>query len=177
MGGQYHVTGTVSDGRVVVSDRVVEQLFDLFEGVFGGGCLLGCDVSQCCEHGTVHYPRIVEECADNLLDESFSGRIESGGCIFVVGELLFCSIFWGNMCMWLVWWSFWSWVVETGECFLYVVWHEDVDSLVFVVPIDCQANVVAAFPLVADGVVFFDGLHEVFGVFSAHVFDAEIIDN
>ena len=70
-----------------------------------------------------------------------------------------------------------SWVFEAGECFLDVVWHGDVDLFVFVVPIDCQANVAAAFPLVADGVVLFDGLHEMFGVFGAHVFDAEIVDN
>ena len=30
VGGQYHVAGAVSDGRVGVSGGVVEQLFDLF---------------------------------------------------------------------------------------------------------------------------------------------------
>ena len=70
-----------------------------------------------------------------------------------------------------------SWVVETGECFLYVVWHGDVDLLVFVVPINRQADVAAAFPLMADGAVLFDGLHEMLGASGAHVLDAEVVHN
>ena len=97
---------------------------------------MGYDGSQCCEHGAVHCPCIIEECADDLLDESFAGWIELGGCILVVGELLFRSIFWGNMWMGLVLWSFWPWVVEAGECFLYVFGHGNVDLLVIVIPID-----------------------------------------
>ena len=77
----------------------------------------------------------------------------------------------------LVLWSSRSWVFEAGECFLDVVWHGDVDLFVFIVPIDCEANVAAAFPLVADGVVLFDGLHEVFGVFGSNVFHSKIIDD
>ena len=48
---------------------------------------------------------------------------------------------------------------------------------VFVVPIDGQADVPFAFPLVADGVVFLGGLHEVGGVLLADVFDAEIVND
>jgi hypothetical protein len=65
----------VADDGIWVSPHVIEELIDLFLGIFSRSCLLCGNVREGHEYSGVHCPYIVEEAADDLLDSFLSSFV------------------------------------------------------------------------------------------------------
>ncbi len=61
-----------------------------------------CCVAQCCKHGAVNTLRIVEESADDLLNEFLAFWGEQSRCVRVFHQLHLCSIVGLDMWVWLM---------------------------------------------------------------------------
>ncbi len=71
----------------------------------------------------------------------------------------------------LCWWR----MLETDECFRYVIKHEDMDTFVDVVPVDSHSKIACAAPVLGGFVVFFQDAGEVLNMFTANVFVAKVV--
>ncbi len=69
----------------------------------------------------------------------------------------------------------WS-MLESDECLRYIMEHGDREIFVDVVPVDIHSKIVCAVPVLAVFVVFFQDAGEVLNVFTAKVFDAEVVN-
>ena len=76
---QDHISGVVSDDGVGVGGGVVEELMDFFPCVLCGGGLLCCEGPKCSEHRQIGGACIVEENANDILDNFFVRLGEGGG--------------------------------------------------------------------------------------------------
>ncbi len=72
----------------------------------------------------------------------------------------------------LCWWC----VLELDESLRYIIKHGDIDIFVDVVPVDIHSKIACAAPVLGAFVVFFQDAGEVLNVFTADVFDAEVIN-
>jgi len=63
-----HVAGMILDDSMWMGGTVVEELCEGFHGGFGAFCLLRGQSAECCEHGGINGPGIVEEYPDDFLD-------------------------------------------------------------------------------------------------------------
>lgn len=68
MDPQVHVRGVEDNSGVGVRGRVVEELSDLGEGVFGGHCLFGSQGIEGNEERVVNGSSSEEQSAEDLLD-------------------------------------------------------------------------------------------------------------
>ncbi len=68
----------------------------------------------------------------------------------------------------------WS-VLEADECLRYVIKHGDMDTFVDVVSVDCHSKIACTAPVLRAFVVFFWDAGEVLNVFTANIFDAEVV--
>ena len=79
---QYHVTCMIGDYCVLVCGCKVEKEFAAFHRVFCRFGLGRCNGAQCCEHGGVDGTSIIEEDADDLLNEFLLLRGKFPGGVF-----------------------------------------------------------------------------------------------
>ncbi len=67
-------------------------------------------------------------------------------------------------------------MLESNECLRYIIKHGDMDILVDVVPVNIHFEIACTAPVLGAFVVFFQDAKEVLNVFTANVFDAEIVN-
>ena len=175
MGGQYHVAGPIGYRSVQMGYAIVKQLLDIAHGVCCWACLLLCDRSQGGKHRAVYRSRIIEECAAHLLDEFLSRFVKEGGVALFFGILSCHTVVWGNVWVGLILGRPWAGTFEACQCVFNVPWNGDVYFLFFVTPVYGEPNVSCALPILGECVVFFEVVHEVFGVFPVHIFNPEIV--
>jgi hypothetical protein len=72
----------------------------------------------------------------------------------------------------LCWWR----VLESGESLRYIIKHGDIDIFVDVVPVNIHSKIACTAPVLGAFLVFFQDAREVLDVFTAKVFDAEVIN-
>jgi hypothetical protein len=66
-------------------------------------------------------------------------------------------------------------VLEVNECFRYIIKHGDMDTFVDVVLVDSHSKIMCTAPVLGAFVVFFQDAGEVLNVFTANIFDAEVV--
>ena len=164
MGDQYHVAGPIGYSGVRMGYGIVKQLLDLAHGVCCWACLLRCDRAHSGKHREVYRSRIVEECATHLLEEIVSHLVKGGGVVLSFALLSCRPIVWGNVWVGLILGRLWAGMFEARQCVFHVPWHGDVYFLFFVIPVYGEPNVLCARPVMGYCIVFFEGVHEVFGV-------------
>ena len=81
--------------------------------------------------------------------------------IFWFHILLQCAIVWWYMLVWLIFWFYWCFVIETLRCCFYVPWHGEVGFLSLVIPIKCESNIYFTFPIFCYLIMFFEYNYEV----------------
>ena len=149
---------------------------DFFHCVLCGGVLLCDEGPERSEHRQINGTCILQEDADNLLDNFFVGLGEGGRVVFPFGVLHILPICGFDVGIWLMLRPFGVGVVEPGNLGLDVPKHEGVDFSSNVIPIKVDAQVICARPKMRDGVVRGQDAHEVFGMLLADIFDAEIVN-
>ncbi len=92
-----HVVRVVGDNCVGMSGGVVKKLQYLGHCVLGRVRLLCSQGSKCCKHSAVDASCIVEESANDFLDEflAFFGKSERS--VKALGILCFCTVVWFDM--------------------------------------------------------------------------------
>ena len=110
------------------------------------------------------------------MEKNLSCLVKEGGVILFFGVFSCRTVVWGNVWVGFILGCLWEGMFEARQCVFNVPWHGDVDFLFFVIPVYGEPDVLFARPVMLDCVVFFEGVHEVFGVFSVHIFDPEIVN-
>jgi hypothetical protein len=171
-----HVTCLVGHNGIGVCGHVVQELLDLDHCVFGGICLLGDNGAQSSKHCTVDASCIVEERANYLLNILLVLFGEGWGCVYGLCILFGCTICgFGvriRLMLGLCWWR----VLESDESLSYIIEHGDMDIFVNVVLVDIHSEIACTTPVLGAFVVFFQDAGEVLGMFTANVFDTEVIN-
>ncbi len=67
-------------------------------------------------------------------------------------------------------------MLESDECHRYIIKHRDMDIFVDVVPVNINSKIARAVPVLGAFVVFIQDDGEVLNVFTANVFDAEVVN-
>jgi hypothetical protein len=149
-------------------------------GVSGSFGLGGRDGIEGDEHGGVDSTGVVEERADNLLDAFDVGGREKGlivrcrgilnagnaGTVDGPGPLVRCVL------------AARGWrMLEFVECRGNVVWHGEINGVIGVVPVECEAAVEAASLVGGDCVKVLQGFDEMPCVLVTDVFYAKVIDD
>ena len=67
-------------------------------------------------------------------------------------------------------------MLESRQRFIYISWHRQVDLAFFVVPVEGDAVVFRSFPIFCHGVVLFECVIQVVGVFLANILYSKVID-
>jgi hypothetical protein len=67
-------------------------------------------------------------------------------------------------------------VLESDECLKYIIKHGNMDVFDDVVSVDIRSEIACAIPVLGAFVVFIQDAGEVLNVFTANVFDAEVIN-
>jgi len=107
------------------------------------------------------------------------------GSFLVVKERRFIRGFWllGGLAKFPCWdgegsvlWFIRWWVPELLETLQDVLSHAAVDPSLIIIPLEMDAQVEIALPILAERVIFLDGISKVLGVVSADVLDAEVIN-
>ena len=172
-----HVAGMVADGGVRMSGAVVEQLGDGARGGFGTVGLGAGEGAEGDEQSGVDGASVVEKSTDDFLKTGDAGGGEASGEVGWRGELCVFAV--DGSCpgmgrvLWPDCWGF----LEFQECFFDVAGHGQVDGAGCVVPFECHAEVAFAGPFGGAGVKGFEAREEMFGVFAADIFDAEVVDD
>ncbi len=169
-----HVTCLVGHNGIGICERVVQELFlfDLDHCVLGGIRLLGGNGAQSSKHCAVDASCIVEERANYLLNVLLVLFGEGWGRVNGLRILFGCTVHgFGvgiqlmlGLCRWRV--------LESDECLRYIIEHGDMDIFVNVVPVDIHSKIACAGAFV----VFFQDAGEVLNMFTANVFDAEVVN-
>ena len=60
---------------------------------------MDCNRSEGGEHGTVNCPRIIQNCADDLLNKFFVVFVEEGVTFHIFGVLDLCAVIWFAVCV------------------------------------------------------------------------------
>ena len=128
-----YVAGVESDLGIGVGFCIVEEATAGFEGCLGSFGLGRCDGAQGKEHGVVDGPRVVEEDANDLLDQLQFGQGEWRGIVWRAGELGGFSIVGSDPMVGRVF-CFQCGVFEALLCVLHIFGHVHVDGPVLVVP-------------------------------------------
>jgi hypothetical protein len=71
---------------------------------------------------------------------------------------------------------FWWCMLESDESLRYIIKHGDMGIFVDVVLVDIHSEIACTAPVLGAFVVFFQGAGEVLDMFTANVFDAEVIN-
>ena len=95
--------------------------------------------------------------------------------VLLLGVLSCHSVVWGKLWVGLILRRPWAGMFEARQCLFNVPWHGDVHLLFFVIPVNGEPNVSCARPFLGDCIVFFEGVHEVFGVLTVHTLNPEIV--
>ncbi len=66
--------------------------------------------------------------------------------------------------------------MESDECLKYIIKHGNMDVFDDVVSVDIRSEIACAIPVLGAFVVFIQDAGEVLNVFTANVFDAEVIN-
>jgi hypothetical protein len=66
-------------------------------------------------------------------------------------------------------------MLETDECLRYIIKHGDMDTFVYVVPVDSHSKIVCTAPVLGAFLVFIQDTREVLNMFTANVFDAKVV--
>jgi len=66
--------------------------------------------------------------------------------------------------------------LESDECLKYIIKHGNMDVFDDVVSVDIRSEIACAIPVLGAFVVFIQDAGEVLNVFTANVFDAEVIN-
>jgi len=134
--------------------KVVQEASNLFCCVSRCFCLFtgdgvysdhGCRINSSC---------VIEESSNNLLnafDSVLVGRIR----VIVRGyELLLLAV--GGFCpvVRCMLGAIWRWMLKFGESFGHVISHRQINSAIFVVPVQCDAQVDFSGPIFGDFVIF-----------------------
>jgi hypothetical protein len=118
---------------------------------------------------------VIQEGANNLLNViDFVGREAWRGIWFPCKLYLLTILDWGDD-VWLVLWRERERVLETSECFRDVAWHRQINSFVFVVPVEVDATIELTFPVNVDFVMLFESLFEVLAMVKADGLDAKVV--
>lgn len=56
-----------------------------------------------------------------------------------------------------------------------VFWYRYVDKIVFLVPIDCQAAIIATLPIGCDGILFAENIQEMVCILFVIILDTEVV--
>jgi hypothetical protein len=88
----YHVFSMVADDGIWVSSHVIEELINLFLGIFSQSCLLCGNVREGHEDSGVHCQCIVEEAANNLLDSFLSSFVKEWTVICWIRSLIVLAV-------------------------------------------------------------------------------------
>ncbi len=67
-------------------------------------------------------------------------------------------------------------MLESDECLRYIIEHGDMGVFNDVVPVDIHSEIACAIPVLGAFVVFIQDAGEVLNVFTADVFDAEVVN-
>ncbi len=67
-------------------------------------------------------------------------------------------------------------VLELDECLRYIIKHGDMDVFVDVVSVDIHSKIACTVPVLGAFVVFIQDAREVLNMFTANVFDAEVVN-
>jgi len=118
-----HVAGMIPDDSMWMGGTVVEELCEGFHGGFGAFCLLRGQSTECCEHGGIDGPGIVEEYPDDFLDMFAICCVQGWGGVGVWCKLGFGTIVWLLPRMWGMFWTWWMQMLEALECSVNVSWH------------------------------------------------------
>ncbi len=174
-----HVTCLVGHDGFGMCGRVAQELFDLDHCVLSGICLLGgngAKSSKCC---AVDASCIVEECANYLLNVLLVLFQEGWGRVNGLRILVGCTIrrfdVGIRLMLGLCWWR----VLESDECLRYIIEHGDngdMEIFVDVVPVNIHSKIACTAPVLGSFVVFFQDTREVLNMFTANVFDAEVVN-
>jgi hypothetical protein len=107
----------------------------------------------------------------------FSFLSSKGGRAGCRGELHFGAVRrrgpWVGRVLWAGWWL----VLESVKCFGDISGHRYVNIVVGVIPVDCQATILAAGPIDGDCVVCLKCSNQVECIIVVEVFYSEIIDS
>ncbi len=171
-----HVTCLVGHDGIGMCGCIVQKLFDLDHYVLGGICLLGGNGAQCSEHCAVDASCIVEERANYLLNVLLALFGEGWGCANGLRILIGCTIhgldvgiqLMLRLCQWRM--------LESDECLRYIIKHGDMDAFVDVVPVNIHSKIVCGISVLGAFIMFIQDAGEVLNVFTANVFDAEVVN-
>jgi hypothetical protein len=171
-----HVTCVVGHDGIRMRGRVVQEMFDLDHCVLCMICLLGGNGAQSSKHCAVNALYIIEEGADYLLNVLLILFGEGWGRVNGL-RILFGCIIRGfdvgiRLMLGLCWWC----VFKLDECLRYIIKHRDMDIFVDVVLVDIHSKIVRTAPDLLAFVVFFQDAGEVLNLFTANLFDVEVIN-
>ncbi len=171
-----HVTCLVCHNGIGACGRVVQELLDLDHCVLGGICLLGGNRAKSSKVCAVEASCIVEERADYLLNILLVLFGEGWGRVYGLRILFGCTVHRFDvrirLMLRLCWWR----MLESDESLRYIIEHGDMDVFVDVVPVDIHSKIACIAPVLGAFVVFFQDVREVLDMFTANVFDAEVIN-
>jgi hypothetical protein len=139
-----HVTHVVHDNCIRMSRGSVQKLLYLFHCVLSGACLLSSNRPQCRKHNAVNTSCMIEESADDLLDDFFVFLGEQCRRVHVFSILRLCSVVGFDVRVWLMLWFVGCSVLQSRNGLGDVVEHRDVDPAAVIVPIHVHAKVTCA---------------------------------
>ena len=150
---QNHIAGVVCDNVVRVSCDAVKELVEILHCVLCGGGLMRGESPKRGEHREIDGACIVKENSYDFLDNFFVGLGDEGRVVVVLCVLHLLPVHGLGVEVKLILWPLGGGVVEAGESGLGVSQHGGVDCAFDVVPIEVDAQVFGACPVMRDGVV------------------------
>jgi hypothetical protein len=171
-----YVTCMVCDNCIRMSRGIAQKLSHLSHCVLSWVCLLCDNRPQSRKHGVVNTLCIIEESANDLLDDFFVFLGEQCQRVSVFSLLCLCSVVGFVVRVWLMLWFVGCSVLELCEGLGDVVDHQAVDPAAIVVPIHVHAKVVLSVPGNGAFVVFVEIFCEMFGVLPPNLLDAKVVD-
>ena len=172
-----HVAGDESDDGIGMGCAVVEELRESCHGSLGAVGLLGGKRADGGEEGRIDGSGVEEEGSEDFLHAFGVFGVKGGRGVGSRGVLRFGSVVGLLPGVRSVLGPCRGWMLEALEGAFDVPWHGNVTGTVDVVPLDCEAAILASFPVFGDFVELVEGEQQVVHVGFVGVFNTEVVDH
>jgi hypothetical protein len=172
-----HVGCMKTDRRIGVCCQVVEHLLCFGHRLLRALCLLACNCTECHEHCEVDSKGIIQDASNDMLDVLDFGVAEGGRHIRREGTLGFTAKLLGLGSIWTMLWSGQGGMPVFLQLFDDVTQHGNVESARIVIPLDADAAVEIAVPILCEFIFFLYAPDKVVNVFLMRIFYPEIVHN
>jgi hypothetical protein len=119
----------------------------------------------------------IKECANDFLEALGTGVVKGWRVINRWHQLCGGAVCWCHPCVGRIFGPFGCCVLEFVQCVGNVTGHGEIDRFAFIVPIDGEAEEFGCGPVSSYLIYLGNALDQVFGVFTADVTDAQVVNN